>query len=119
MHSLVRFETAVRVPSQAAREEIQECLIIALQGLLKCLRAWTPSFALGRDGESRLAKRVEEELLASTLLNQVLVWRSKDFHDASQLLLLILSWENWITGEKFGEDASQAPHVNRHSIGHA
>ena len=47
-----------------------------------------------------------------------LVWRpAEHFHDTSQLLDLVLAGEERIAGVEFGEDATQAPHVNRRAVG--
>lgn len=44
--------------------------------------------------------------------------RTKNLHNAGQLLLLVLSWEYRVAGVKLGENTSHAPHVDRHAIRH-
>lgn len=45
--------------------------------------------------------------------------RTKYFHDASQLLLLVLSWEDGVAREQFCKDTTQTPHVDGQTIAHA
>ena len=94
----IGLEPAIWIPSKAARDEVQECFVLAFQSLLQRLAARAPTFALGADGDSRLAEGVEEELFARALLDEVLFRRTKDFHYARQLLLLVLTWEDGIAG---------------------
>lgn len=55
----------------------------------------------------------EEDILARTLVNDVLVGQTEDLHDARQLLLLVLSGKDGEAGVELGEDAAQGPHVDR------
>jgi hypothetical protein len=84
--------------------------------LPKVLGAWTATAALGRNSQAWFAERIEEQLLASALLNEMLLGGTEDFHDASQLFLFVLTREDGITGEQFGQDTAQAPHVDGHAV---
>lgn len=64
----------------------------------------------------RRCKQTKEQFSSRALLYQVLFWDTQDLHDARQLLLLILAWEERHTRVHLGEDASQRPHVNGHVI---
>jgi hypothetical protein len=79
--------------------------------LPEVLGAWTATATLGRNSQAWFAKRIEEQLLASALFNQMLLGRTKDLHNASQLFLFVLTREDGITGEQFGQDTAQAPLV--------
>lgn len=103
----IGLEPAIGIPSKATRDEVQECFVFAFQGLLQRLAAGPPPFAFGADGDSGLAQGVEEELFARALLDEVLFWRTKDLHYASQLLLLVLTWEDRVASEELGENATQ------------
>ena len=47
------------------------------------------------------------------------LWRTEDFHDAGELLPLILTREDWVACQELGEDAPKGPHVDGHTISHA
>lgn len=119
MYSIVRLEPTLRIPPQAAGDEVKEGFIIALQCLLERFRAWTSPFAFRRDCDSRFTKGVKEELLSCRLVDKMFLWWAKDFHDTSELLSLVFTRKDWISSQKFGEDASERPHVDRHAIGHS
>ena len=119
MDRLIRLQPALRIPLQTARDEIQKHLVIALQDLPQRLRARAPTLALARDDGPGFAERVEKELLARRLLDQVLVRRAEDLHDAGQLLLLVLAGEDGVARQELGEDAAQRPHVDGQAVRHA
>lgn len=99
LQCIVRTEAAAGIPAETTRDEIEESFVVTLQGLPQILGAWPATAALGRNGKTRLAQGIEEQLLSGTLLNQVLLGRSEDFHYTCQLLLFIFTGENGIPGE--------------------
>jgi len=115
----LRLKAAVRVSPQAFGQEVQEWLVVTLQSLLQCLRRWPAPLPFGGNCETWLAHGVEEQLLAGALFNKMLFWRAKDFHDASELFLLVLPGEDWDSSVKLGQDAAKAPHIDRHAVCHA
>ena len=62
--------------------------------------------------ERREGRLTEEEVLPRALIDEVLVRQSEDLHDARELLLFVLSWEDGESGVKLGEDATETPHVD-------
>ena len=109
---LVGLQAALRIPAQAARDEVEEDVVVALEHLRERLGARAAALAFAGDDGARLAEGVEEELLARRLLDQVLVRRAEDLHDAGQLLLLVLAREDGVARQQLGEDAAQRPHVD-------
>jgi hypothetical protein len=107
------------VPAETASDEIKEGLIVTLKSLPKFLGAWTTPTPLGGHSQTWFAKRIKKQLLAGALLDQVLLGRTKDFHDTGKLLLLILSREDGIAREQLSQDTTQTPHINRHTVGHS
>lgn len=87
-------KASFRVPAQTTSDKVDEHFVVTLQNLLQCLGRRPTSTPLGRDTQPGLAHRVKEELLSRALLDQMLLWRTKYFHDAGQLLLLIFTGEN-------------------------
>jgi hypothetical protein len=118
LQSLLRLQPSLRIPSQAGSQEIQECLIVALQRALKSFGAGTSATTLGANSNAWLAHGVEEQLFAAALFDKVLLGGPKDFHDARELFLLVFPWEDRITSKQLGEDTSQAPHIDRNAIAH-
>lgn len=107
------------VPAQATSNEIKESIVVALQGLAELLGARASAATLRRDRQSGLAQRIEEQLLPSALLDKVFLRRPKHLHDTGKLLLFILSGENRIPSEEFGQDTAHTPHVDGHTVRHA
>ena len=58
-----------------------------------------------------------EELLSLRVLEHLLRWHSDYIDDELKLLLLVCSWEERKSCEKFDYDATKAPHVNLLGIG--
>lgn len=58
----------------------------------------------------------KEYLLSGALVDHLPLWHPHHFHDATQLLLLILSRKNRETGVHLGENATKTPHVDGHVI---
>lgn len=48
----------------------------------------------------------------------MLLGLSKNLHDTCQLLLLIFTGEDGVSGVEFSHDTPKTPHVNWHPIGH-
>lgn len=115
----VRLQPSLRVPSQATRDKVEECLILCLEGLRKGLRAWSAPSAFTADSDSRFANGIEEELLPGTALHQMSVRRSKYLHDTSELLLFVFSWEQRIASPELSQDATKRPHVDTQPVGAA
>ena len=115
--SVRRLEPAIGIPTQAARDEVQERLVVRLESLLQSLRARPSPSPLRRDSNSRLTYRVKEQLLPRAPLHQMPVGRSKDLHDTRQLLLLVLTRENRIPGPELREDTAKRPHIDAQAIG--
>ena len=82
-NSFIGLHSAFGIPPQAPCQEIEEGLIIAFENLLKCLRGRTAAFAFTGDLKARLSQGIKEDLLARTLLDQMLLRRPKDLHDAT------------------------------------
>src|SRR5699024_1597347 len=85
LHRVMGVKSTRRIPSQAATEEVQESLVVTLQDLAKVLGARSASSTLRGDGDPRLAQGVEEQLPPSALLDEVLLRRTKHFHNAGKL----------------------------------
>jgi hypothetical protein len=80
------------------------------------LAAWASPPAFAADSDSRFANRVEEELLASALLDQMLIGWAEDLHDAGQLFLFVLTREDGITSPKLRENATERPHIDAQAV---
>ena len=61
----------------------------------------------------------EEEPLARAAVDKVLVRYAEHFHDASKLLLLVLTREDREASVQLSHDAAETPHIDRHVIVHA
>lgn len=48
----------------------------------------------------------------------MLLWWPEHFHNAGQLLLLVLTRENRITSVKLGQDTANTPHINGDPVAH-
>ena len=116
--SIFWLQSSIGVPAHTTRQKVKERFIITLENLLKALRRRPASASFGRHGESWLSEGVEKEFLAGALLNQMLFRGAEYFHNASKLFLFIFSREDWIASEKFGQNAPNTPHVDRHTVGH-
>src|ERR1700722_12108453 len=99
----IGLHASFRIPTQTFCKKVKEGFVIAFQDLLQSLRRRLAAPSLGRDGESWFAKRVKEKLLARALLNQVLLWRSKDLHDTRQLLLLVFARKYGVSREQLSQ----------------
>lgn len=119
LQGLVGFQSAFWVPSQASSDEIQESIIVAFQRLLKSLGTRPSSSSFGADSDSWLSHGIKEELLARALFDQVLLWRTKDLHDTGKLLLFVLSGKDRVACEKFCENTTKGPHIDRNAVAHA
>ena len=115
-HRFGRFEPPVGIPPQTSRDKINKPFILRLESLLQRLRARTSSASLAADRNSRFTNRIEKEFLSRTPVHQMTVRRAKDFHNTSQLLLFILSWEDRIASPQLREDTAETPHVNPQTI---
>jgi hypothetical protein len=91
--SFLRLHPSIGIPSHASSEEVEKRLVITLKHLLKTLRGGTASASFRRYSKTRFSERVKEKLFARALLNQMLLGRSKYFHDARKLFLLVLARE--------------------------
>ena len=111
-HGLLWLDASFRVPVKAFRDKVYEKLVVAVQNLLQRLGRRPASSAFRVDHGPWRARRIEEELLARATLDQVLVWDPKHFHDACQLLLLILPGEYRIASIELGNDAAETPNIN-------
>jgi hypothetical protein len=88
-----------------------------LRGIFVMKGWFTASLGLRRrSGSQRRQREIKSMLLTSALLNQVSVWWSEDFHDASQLFLFVLTREDGISGPELGKDAAERPHVDAQAI---
>jgi hypothetical protein len=83
---------------------------------LQRLAAWATPPAFAADSDSRFANRVEEELLASTLFDQMLIGWAEDLHDAGQLFLFVLTREDGIASPKLCENATERPHIDAQAV---
>lgn len=113
---VVGLQTAIWVPAEAACNEVDEGFIFRLQRLLQRFAARAPSPALAADSDPGLANRIKEQLFASALLDQMLIWRPEDLHDASKLFLFILTRENRVASPELGQNAAKRPHINSKAI---
>lgn len=114
--SVLRLESAIRIPTQATCDKVKESFVLSLQGLRQGLRARSASSALATDCDPWLPNRVEEELLPRASFNEVPIWWTKDFHDACKLLLFVLAGKEGIASPKLSQDAPERPHVNAQAI---
>lgn len=53
----------------------------------------------------------EEEALARATVDKVLLGQAHHFHDAGELLLLVLAGEDGIAGVHLCDDAAETPHL--------
>jgi len=72
--------------------------------------------SLGVCDTTRIAPGVKEKFSSLCLMQQSWRGHAKQFHDACQLFHLVLSWEEGIACVELCQDASKAPHVNRHAV---
>jgi hypothetical protein len=49
-----------------------------------------------------LNQLTEKDLLARTLVGEILVWKSKDLHDTGKLFLFVLARKDWKSGLELG-----------------
>lgn len=61
----------------------------------------------------------EEQPLAGTAVDKLLVRHSEDFHDTRQLLLFVLAGEDGESRIQLCQDAAQTPHIDGHVVVHA
>lgn len=111
-HRRIRLESSFRIPKQTLGNEVYEFLVVALEDLSQSLGARSTSLSFRIDDWSRSASGIEKELSTGTAFDEILVWNSKDFHNASELFLLVLSWEERGSSVEFGDDTSQTPGVD-------
>ena len=64
-------------------------------------------------------EHTKEESLSLTAVDEVLIRDAENLHDTRELLLLIFTWEDGKTSVELGQDATQTPHVDSHTIVHA
>ena len=70
----------------------------------------------GRAAHCLSRVRTEEQFSSGRCL-QHLNWRFVEhLHDAGELLDLVLAGEQWAAGVEFGDDAAEAPHVDRRRV---
>ena len=50
------------------------------------------------------------------MVQQLLRWHSKKLDDARQLVTFVLAGQKWVSGQEFGQNASQAPHIDGHAV---
>lgn len=126
---LGRLDARLRVPLQAAADEVdEERVVAALERLLEVARAGRAAqlaaargAAAQRDGAvghgDRLAVprqpfRADEVLRALPGAHHVLRRHAQQLDDAGELVALVLARQQRQPGEQLAQDAAQAPHVD-------
>lgn len=120
------FQATLRVPGQAFRNEVDELVVVGFQDLLQCFGARPSAFAFGVGNDFRLTQGVclcprplamaatrygggrltEKVLLSGRLFDRTAIRGTQHLHDASKLLLLVFSGEDWISCVELGDDAA-------------
>ena len=54
-------------------------------------------------------------MLSRRVAKNFFLWHTTNFHYVSQLVCLILPWEQWVTCIQLSQYAAKTPHVYRHS----
>lgn len=109
-------ESLGRIPMQALLDKVKEEWIVASQGLAEILCACLAFLASRIAHNARFTTTIKEEIASLAQLDQLWIRHAQHLHDTSQLLLLILTWEDGHTRVQFRNDAAQTPHIDRHGI---
>lgn len=133
---LGRRETRRWVPVQTLLYEVSKGgVLAALECSAPLLAArGTPHLAAARAGPrehggpcgqgvgaavARVALGVDEVLGPFGLLQDLLRRHAQQFHDAGQLVALVLAREQRVAGQQLGQYAAEAPHVDREAVARA
>lgn len=119
LHRFVGPHSPLGVPAQAAGDEVKERFVVTFERLLQRLATRSPTAAFARYSDTRLAKGIEEQLLARGLLDKMFLRRPKDLHDTSKLLLFVFTREYWVSSQQFRQNTAKRPHVDGNAVAHA
>src|ERR1700737_4785295 len=105
-------------PTHTFADKIHKRIVSAVQCLRESLSTWPSALPLGANDRFWLAIAIEEELLPSRFLDEILFRRAENFHDTGELFLLVFAGEERIAGVQFREDTADRPHINGHAVCH-
>jgi len=81
-HCVLGLDTTFGIPHKTLGDEVDEKVIVAAENLGEGLCSWPSPASLRVYHGSRGTSGVEEESLAGTSVDEVLVWETQNFHDA-------------------------------------
>jgi len=113
LHSGAGREPSFRIDLEALLKEVQEVRIFTGDSFLESSRAGDSEDAefLVLDQERRVVS-VEVVVLLSALVDHSLRRHPSQLHDKFELLLLVITWEEWLSGVKLCQDAAETPNVD-------
>jgi hypothetical protein len=93
-HGRLGFDSLFRIPSKTFGDEVDKLLIVTPKDLSKGFSTRSPSSTLRVDDWAGSAMVIEKNPLARTLVNEILVWKSKNLHNTSKLFLFVFTRED-------------------------
>ena len=97
--------------------KIYEISIWAIHQSVEVFVSWHPYLATWIGSDHWVVVIIEENF-SSWRLYENRSWRNTfNFHHECHVILLIFSWEKWVTNVEFIENTSKAPHINSRTIG--
>lgn len=113
LDSILRFEAASRIPSQATFQKAHEALVIARQDGSELLSGRATLLPSRIGYNTRLALRIKKHFLAIRDGHQLVGGSAENLHDACELLHLVFTRKQRISCVQLSQYAPKAPHVNR------
>ena len=99
--------------------EIYKACIFTFKHIFKYLSSRFPNFSLRVLDQIRHIVLIEKFGLALAL-RQNFAWRDAyHFHDKTELIYFVFTWENWVTHCEFRHNTAKTPHINTWSVRNA
>ena len=116
LECLFRSHTLLHLPLKTLVHKVNEHVILALHHFSQAFGVRVPYLTLRIRVLQWPIVVIEEDLSAGSHYNHGTRWETFDFHNALDLLFLILTGEYWETNIQLIEDAAQRPHINCRGI---